>query len=256
MTTKHVDNKDQTVLEYSIVFTFVGLIVPLSLVWNIYFVRRILHFNRLHRVCVEMAKSDPFGNYIEAAHQCMAMKIKYIFLQLINITEFSGISTYALGSVLTQKPDSYNHIYSNNQETIPNCTTELIHSKISELRLFYGNPLNSILVSTGQVGLMLSLVFVICLMKYLHAIFHNISHPFHSIRRLLIVSVLVAVTLIITGSVPQLMIVHKLIGPILQFLFLCVWIKHTRIILQNFAMESFRVSSKRQQCRFSEKFYL
>ena len=56
-------------------------------------------------------------------------------------------------------------------------------------------------------------------MKYLHAIFHNISHPFHSIRRLLIVSVLVSVTLIITGSVPQLMIVHKLIGPILQFSF-------------------------------------
>ena len=146
MTTKYFDDNERIVLEYSIVFTFVGLIVPLSLAWNIYFVRRILHFNRLQCVCVEREKSDPFGNYIEAVHQNMAMKIKYIFLLLINITEVSGISTYALGSVLTQTPNSYNHIYSNHQETIPNCTTELIHSQISELRLFYGNPLNSILI--------------------------------------------------------------------------------------------------------------
>ena len=112
MTVKYFDNKKRMVLEYSIVFTFVGLIVPLTLAWNIYFVRRILHFNRLHRVCVEMAKSNPLGDFLEAAHHHMSEKIKYIFLLLINITEFVSVPIYTLGCVLTELPNSYSNIHS------------------------------------------------------------------------------------------------------------------------------------------------
>ena len=223
-------------LEFSLVLPLMAIGLLLSAIWNVYFVKKIWDSIRFYRVCLEEAKYDPFGNVSAIACHYRTEAIKYTFLLLINISEFCSMSIYALGSALTEVPSSYDRLYK--RDTIPNCTVELIHSQTFGLRLIYGNPI-SILVSIGQAGLMLSLGFGICLMKYLHDIYHSISSPFHPIRHLLIVSVLVAVPLVVTGAVPQLIIIHELVEPIVQFIYLCVWIKHTRMFYRTLKWRSF-----------------
>ena len=237
-------------LEYLIILVLVIFIVLLSMVWNIFFVKRIISFHRKYRECLQKAKSDPFGNFSEAALHHRFEIVKYVLLLLINVTEFISAPIYVIGSVLTNESISYNHIYSPNKITIQNCTNELIHSHIFDLKLIYEIPINAILVSTGRVAIMLSLALGICLMKYLHEKFHNInSNQFAYISRVLVVAGIITVSLIITGSVPQLIIIHYLIEPIVQFLYLGLWAKHTRILYRTLKWRSFEFRARREDER-------
>ena len=152
------------ILESSIQIPITVICLFFSVIWNVYFVKRVLHLLKLHREYVE--KSDPFGNYSAIAYQHRTEIIKYIFMILINIFEFtSSMPVYVIANIFTSESAANKHIYLPNRITISNCTNELGNSKILDLWLIFGNPLNSILTSTAQVGLMLSLAFGICLMK-------------------------------------------------------------------------------------------
>ena len=169
-------------------------------------------------------------NFSEAARHHKSEIIKYIFLLLVNIAEFGSITIYSFGSVTANNFNTYEHIYSPNRASLHNCSKKLVGTQIFGLRFMYENPINSILVTMGQVGIMTSLALGICLMKYLHEIMHNIeANPYPYIRRLLLITGLVALCLMITGTVPQLMIVHYLTEPIVQLVYIIMWIKQARI---------------------------
>ena len=203
-----------------------------SIIWNVYFVRKIVQFIRSYRHCVEKAKSDPFGNLSEQAFHHKSEFIKYIFLLIINITEFGSMLWYLLGNSLAEIPNAYRFSDSN-------CTKVLTPLLNLHTKLMYENPINSIILSIGQSGVLIFLAFGICLMKFLHENFHNIhSTAFHSIRRLLVVTCLLEVLLITTGSVPQLMIINIVLVPILSFIYFLIWVKHTRMFYRTLRWRS------------------
>ena len=126
-------------------------------------------------------------------------------------------------SLASHKIESSNH----NATDFHNCTLESIDSV--DLQLMIGSPLASIVLSIGQVGIIFSFAFGICLMKYLHFNYHSIVwRSFGSIKRILSVTLLIGVFLIISGSIPQLIIVHEAIEPIIVLIYFSVWVKNAR----------------------------
>ena len=210
--------------------TVIGALV--STIWNVYFMRKIVQFIRSYRHCVEKAKSDPFGNLSEEAFHHKSELIKYVFLLIINSTEFGSMSLYLLGYSLAEISNAYRFSDSN-------CTKMLTQFLNVETKLMYGNPINSIILSIGKSGLLIFLALGICLMKFLHENFHNIrSTAFHSIRRLLVVTCLLEVLLITTGSVPQLMIINIVLVPTLGFIYFLIWVMHTRMFYRTLRWRS------------------
>ena len=66
-------------------------------------------------------------------------------------------------------------------------------------------------------------------MKYLDVRYHDIyGKTARYIRVFLLVTVMLGIFLIIAGSVPQLMMIEKVVEPILQLIYFSIWIKHTR----------------------------
>ena len=215
-----------------IALPFTVICALVSIIWNVYFVRKIVQFIRSYRHCVEKAKSDPFGNLSEAALHHKSEFIKYVFLLIINITECGSLSLYLLGYSLAEIPNAYRF-------SDPNCTKILTQFVNINTKLIYGNRINSIILSIGQSGTLISGAFGICLLKFLHENFHNIrSTAFHSIRRLLVVTCLLEVLLITTGSVPQLMIINIVLVPILSFIYFLIWVKHTRMFYRTLRWRS------------------
>ena len=241
--------KTSKILEFYISVPAIATSFMLSILWTVYFMKRIIHFIKLYCECIRKPQSDPFMNFLEAARHHKSDIIKYIFLLLINTAEMGSITVYSLGCMVANNFNTYRHLYSPNKASIHNCSRELIGSQIFGLSLMYENPINSILVTTGQVGVMTSLAFGICLMKYLHEILHNIeANPYPYIRRLLLTTGLVAFSLLITGTVPQLMIIHYLTEPIVQLVYLCIWVKHVRIFHRTLKWRTveFQVRSRRK----------
>ena len=222
----------------------------LSIIWDIYLVKRIIDLFRLYRYCVEKAESDPFGNYIEAALHHKLDIIKYSFLISINIIEFLPLILYAVAYALASEPNSYEHIYLPDRITTPNCTSELTNSGIFYLRLLYENQINAILQSIGKSGLVLSLSLVICLMKFLHETFHNTNaNPFRYIRSFLLVASLVSVAMIITGSVPQVKMIHIMTDSIIYLVYFIIWVKHARIFRRTLKWRSLELRVRGNNAR-------
>ena len=185
-------------LEFYITVPAITISLILSILWTVYFVKRIVHFIKLYREYIQKAQSDPFMNFLEAARHHKSEIIKYIFLLLVNIVEFGSITIYSTGSITANNFNTYEHLYSPDRAPLHNCSRELVHTHIFDLRLMYENPINSILITTGQVGIMTALALGNCLMKYLHEIMHNIeANPYPYIRRLLLITGLVALSLLL-----------------------------------------------------------
>ena len=237
-------------LQYLIILIISVVVILLSIVWDIYFIKTIIHLIKSYRECIEKAKSDVLGNFAEAALHKKWEIIKYSFLLIINITEFGFMSIIAFSFGLANSPSSSSHIYSPNRITIDNCTSDMKHSRYFYLVLVYENPIDSILVSIGHFGIHLCLCYEICLMKYLSETLHNIhSEVFHYIRRLLIVTSLISVFLIITGSIPQLMIVHFCIEPIVLFIYFGVWVKQARMLNKTLRWRVLEFQARRKSRR-------
>ena len=74
--------------------------IVLSIIWDIFFVKKIRHLVLLYRECMKKTNTDPFGNYLEAAQHFKVEIHKYTFLLLMNITEFGAMQIYTLGAAL------------------------------------------------------------------------------------------------------------------------------------------------------------
>ena len=228
---------DSVLISYDVQLFMVLLAVIffflLSLAWDVYFIKRIFYFKRSRRLAIQQSLTDPFENYAQAAHTYKVEIYKYIFLLIINMTEFITMLIYGIASLLP----SINEVYNGKVEfprriTISNCTNffespEFINM---DLRLAVGSPVFLILESLGQIGLLLSLAFCICLMKYLLSHYYTINRMSSQIwiKRFLLATISLCVFLFIFGSVPQLMIIQRSVLPLVQLAYLVIWIKYTR----------------------------
>ena len=165
---------------------------------------------------MEEAKTDIFDNSLELAVHYKIEIVKYAFMLAINIIEVSAMVMYGLGNSLARRNNSI--------------TNNCIGKENYDLEIYLiGNPVRFLFVFLAKIGLLFSLSVVICLMKYLDVTYHNINgKPFRFIKSFLLISSLIGLSLIITGSVPQLFILHEFYEPIVEFVYLCLWIRQTR----------------------------
>ena len=202
------------------------LAVILSSIWNVFFNKRLVYLVKVYRNCLKKARTNPIRNFPEETRNYKIEIVTKVFLLIINVTEFAAVVIYALGGF----PVIMNHSHSSNtflqNNTLHNCSNEL-HLQTIDLKLALANPLFSILVTIAHVCLILSIASGICLVKYLHIVYHEMNiDPFKFIKRFLIMTIFVGIIITITGSVPQLMFIEKFVGPIILFVYLYIWIKN------------------------------
>ena len=199
---------------------YICIFIVLTLVWNVYFVKMIVYYVRLYRECIKEASTDIFGNASELALHYKAEIVKYAFMLAINAVESIAVLTLEVGFSITLIPSNY--------EEIDNCTTGSIHSFV-DFRVI-ADPIAAVAISFGEAELLVSLALVICLMKYLDVIYHDIhGEPFKYVRRFLLISCLVGVFAIIIGSIPYLCILQEIFEPVICIIYVCIWVRQTRI---------------------------
>ena len=165
------------------------------------------------------ANTDILGNASELALHYKTEIVKYAFMLAITVIESIAVLTCELGFWISSIPTNY--------QTIDNCTTGDIYD-FDNFRVI-ANPIIAVATSTGEAGFLFSLSLVICLMKYLDVVYHDIyGEPFEHVRSFLLVSCLIGIFLIITGSIPQLFILQKLTEPVFMTIYFYIWFRQTR----------------------------
>ena len=200
-------------------FFYSFLFAGITILWDIYFAKRILYFVNLYRKSMESAKNgDIFNNYSELALHYKVGIVKHAFLLAINITEISSLIIYKFGLGLT-------HV------NPLNATSNTCRRKISnvELHVVIGTPMKAVFISVGHVGLLMSLALVICLMKYLDTTYHNINEqPVKFIKIFMTISCIAGVLLFVSGSIHQSFVLERLVYPIILLIYTCIWMKIAR----------------------------
>ena len=195
---------------YLLIVPYICLLFILSLVWDVYFVKMIVYYVRLYRECMKEANTDIFGNASELALHYKTEIVKYAFMLAINAFEFIAVLTFELGYWISSKPSNYQINY--------NCTTGNIYN-LDVFRVI-SDPIAAVATSFGEAAFLISLALVICLMKYLDVIYHDIhGKPFKDVHRFLLVSSLVGISLIITRSIPQLFILQALLESVIVLIY-------------------------------------
>ena len=217
---------------YDIILIPVSLLgILLPIIWDVYFVKKIKYYTRLYHACAEKGKSDPFDNYSIAALHHKSEIIKYIFLLISNITEFSSFIIVGIsGIIINSETKFYGKELFFNVFISQNCTSSFVFQDSLDSKLISGNPMYSALLAIGRVGFILSMAFGICLLKYLHVTYHSIDNsPYRFIKLFLVGTCVIGVLLVIIGSVPQLIILSELIRPIITLIYFGIWVKYSRI---------------------------
>ena len=118
---------------------------------------------------------------------------------------------------------------------------KICSSKIynTELHVVIGAPIEAVFISVGHVGLLMSLALVICLMKYLDTIYHNINEqPVKFIKIFMTVSCVAGVLLLIAGSIHQSFVLEMLISPIILLIYTCISVKIARTFYKTLKWQS------------------
>ena len=221
-----LENVSSDFLYFYLFYSF--LFAGLTILWNVYFVKKILYFVTLYRKSVETDKNDILNNYTELALHYKAEIVKYAFLLTINITEIISVLLFLLGVGLTGVNPT--------NATISNCYSEIYNI---DLHIITGTPIEAVFTSVGHAGFVLSLALVICLLKYLDATYRNINNQsLKSAKIILLISCVVGVLLIITGSIHQSFILERLIYPIILLVCLSFWIRQTLIFYKRLKWQS------------------
>ena len=233
---KHFDN------DIFVTFLFFACIfLALAAVWDIYFVKMILYYTRLYRESIKEAKTDILDNSLELALHYKAEIVKYAFLLAINVIESIGLITYHLTALIP--------ISAPIDKIINNCTTARDIYNFHNYRLI-PDPITTVTTAVGELSLLFSLSLVICLMKYLDVTYHDIhGKSFQYIRKFLLVTFLVGIFLIITGSIPQLFILQKLSELSINLVLFCIWVKQTRTFYKTLKWRSVEYRIRGVSCQ-------
>ena len=200
-------------------FLYFCLVIGVTVLWDVYFVKRIHYYAGVYHGAIEEAKTDLLGNSSEEALHYKIEIIKYVLLLAINVAEMIGVVCYELGVVVSFLEPNYG--------IINNCNNASHISSI-DLRVIIASPIASVLISLGQVGLSLSLAFGTCLIKYLDVTYHDINgDSSRFIKQILSFSCITGVFIIVTGSIKQLFILQRIFEPIIQSVYFGLWTKQT-----------------------------
>ena len=235
MSNSYIYNIDKYI-EY-LFFPFLCLMIGLSVLWDIYFVKRILYFVRLYRESMEESKTDIFGNSSEAALHYKVEIVKYFFLLMISIIEISSFGMY----------ESSFLVISLDHNQIINCTIGTIYNNDFEV---ITDPIAAILTAIGNASSVFTLAPIICLMRYLDVKYHDVNgKTFPFIRCMLVVTSLLGVALIVSGSVPQLFILQKMLYLVTFSVYFYLWVKQTRTFYKTLKWRSveFKVRGRSSQ---------
>ena len=220
-------------------FFYSFLFAGLTILWNVYFVKKILYFVNLYRKSIDSARNDILNNYTELALHYKVGIVKYAFLLAINITEISSAIIFLLGVGMT--------VVNSTNATISNCYSEIYNI---DLYVITGTPMEAVFSSIGHAGFLMSLALVTCLMEYLDAAYHNINNQsLKSTKIILLISCVIGVLLIITGSIHQSYILERLIYPIVLLVYFSFWVRQTRIFYKTLEWQSieYRVRGRSSQ---------
>ena len=235
MSNSYIYNIDKYI-EY-LFFPFLCLMIGLSVLWDIYFVKRILYFVRLYRESMEESKTDIFGNSSEAALHYKVEIVKYFFLIMIGLMEICTFGMY----------ESIFLVISLDHNQINNCTIGTIYS--IDL-LVIANPIAAVFLSLGNTATIFSGALVICLMRYLDVKYHDVNaKTFPFIRCMFVVTSLLGVALIVAGSVPQLFILQKMLYLVTFSVYFYLWVKQSRTFYKTLKWRSveFKVRGRSSQ---------
>ena len=157
---------------------------------------------------------------------------------VINTTEMVGFLMYVSGiGLVSLNPTN---------ATSNNCINKMESTDLHVI----GTPIAAVFISVGQVGLLLSLALMTCLMKYLDAAYHNINNQsLNSTKIILLISSVIGALRIITGSIHQSLILERLIYPIITLIYFSFWVKQTRTFYKTLKWQSieYRVRGRSSQ---------
>ena len=86
-------------------------------------------------------------------------------------------------------------------------------------------------------------------MKYLDVILHNIhGKPFRYIKKFLLITFFIGAFMIVTGSIPQLLIIEKFSVPIIETIYFIIWVKCIRTFYNTLRWRAieFKIRGKRK----------
>ena len=230
----NIIGKDVVYFMFFSVFMYGGLWA----LWNVYLAKRIIHFVNLYKKSVEDSKTDLFNNCAELALHYKVEIVKYTFMLALSNNEIGGFLMFIIGVGLTNLNPT--------NATSYNCTNRIENTDLHVI----GTPIETVFISVGQVGLLLSLAIVTCLLKYLDAAYHDINNQsLKSTKIILLISCVIGALRIITGSFYQSFILERLIYPIIMLIYFSFWAKQTRTFYKTLKWQSveFKVRGRSSQ---------
>ena len=198
--------------------------------WNLYIIARIKSTSRLYKIMRSEALTDATGYSREQAYCYKTEYVKHWYMLVINCCELVSISLYFLGFAITEILWRYQHEYPDHVKS-DNCTLDLYQNFPS--RMILEAPVGMVCVSVAQAAIMGGLGVSMCLMRYLESRQLFPSRDTRNLNSSRIGLILVTATVLITlGSIPQTVILHRIIEPIIQMLYFVKWVKQTRRFYQ------------------------
>ena len=178
--------------------------------------KRILYFIRLYHKSIEESRTDTLGNSSELALHYKVEIVKYCFMLVINFIEASTCGLFAISMLVTSLDPFHNQIN--------NCTIGDIYNPEFRVR-----PITIIFTAVVNAASIFSVALLICLMRYLDIMYHDINgKTFPFIRRILVITLLIGIAMMATGSVPQLFIIEQLVWFVVGAVNLILLVRQTR----------------------------
>ena len=207
--------------------------------WSVYLFDRIKTATKLLRHARENMHRDNSVYFTDLVFYYKTEQVKFIYLFLINLAEHCGNLLYAAGFGVNGLLWKENEKFEFPSRFSTNCSLSLYNN--FEIKLATEVPIGLILVSSAEVGLLLGMVFGICLMRYLEARnIHKNGNIQNQLNLFLKITFLIVLSYLILGSIPQTVILHRIIEPVVQMFYFIVWVKQARKfykIIQSMALD-------------------
>ena len=218
-----------TIFQFYTLIPAVAFISIFSIFWDIYFIKRIRYFREQHSNSIRLAKQDLFGYMNDKSSLYKIEIVKYSFLLVINIFEFSSMIFYSLGVSISK----YLLLKDISME-FPNrlnssaCEGELFQQYSLQLTLYTNIPLSALCITMGQIGMLFSIGMGICLLAYLNESYYRSCNVPRWIKQFIILTSFLSVIIFVLGIVPHFLLAKDIIEPIFLTVYFCVWIKYIR----------------------------
>ena len=222
--------------------------------WSVHFIKKAQLNYKGYMEYLKLDRTDSRDMYVQLAYCCRTEFNKYILLLSINITDCGATVlyciAYGLGEWLHNTHQSF--MFPHRAET-HNCSQILLQGSNLQMYWITEIPFGLFIVSIGQGGFIFSMVLSICLMKYIHAREYNRSSNYKVLnKRHIIIMALIAMCIIVLGTVPQFVLVQKTIALIVVIIVYFKWVKQAHRFHQTLKMLAFDYQinmERRDVCR-------